>query len=134
LDLGGKEQVWVAVRLRYEHLSQTPGFGWRKGGLNNVRQKTMKEANPVSRMHTTSWQVIETMLWGFALFMVVPPVPSFAGPKYSPVPALLIGGAAFVAHIGIKVMRNEESVVFGILKTAVYLSLVLVVNMRVFMS
>jgi len=31
-------------------------------------------------------------------------------------------------------MRNEESVVFGILKTAVYLSLVLVVNMRVFMS
>ena len=45
-----------------------------------------------------------------------------------------LGGAAFVAHIGIKVMRNEESVVFGILKTAVYLSLVLVVNMRVFMS
>ncbi len=94
--------------------------------------KTMKEEQPVSRLRTTPWQIIETLLWGFALSMVVPPVLSIAGQKQSAVPALLIGGTAFVCHIAIKVMRREESVVFGVLKTGIYAALVLAVHMRVF--
>jgi len=92
----------------------------------------MKEEQPVSRLRTTPWRITETLLWGFALFMVVPPVLSIAGQKHSPVPALLIGGTAFVGHIVIKVLRREESVVFGVLKTGIYAALFLAVQMRVF--
>jgi hypothetical protein len=66
--------------------------------------------------------------------MVIPPVLSVADQKQSPVPALLIGGSAFCAHIGIRVWRKEEVLSFGLLKIAFFAAFVVAVNIRVFMS
>lgn len=84
-------------------------------------------------MTKTVYRVLETLLWGFALFMVIPAVPSDAGQRYSATPALVIGGAAFCAHIGIKIWQKEETVFFGAIKTMIYALFVVGVNMRVFL-
>ena len=85
------------------------------------------------KMHSTKWRMLETLLWMFALVALIPPAPSIEGQRYSFWPALFIGGCAFVAHIGIKIIRKEESALFAAIKTISYLCIVVAVNLRVFL-
>ena len=79
------------------------------------------------------WLVVETVLFGFAVAMMIPPVPSEIGQRYSSTSSLIIGGGAFAAFLGIKIWRREESWITAIIKTVFYLIAVALIYKRVFM-
>ena len=80
---------------------------------------------------STVLRAFEVMLFGFALFMVLPPVPSEEGHVYRFLPVAVIGGSAFAASLLLGGRRGAENWLTALLKLGFYLLLVYVLQMRV---
>ena len=76
-------------------------------------------------------RAFEVLLFGFALFMSIPPVPSDEAHVYRFPPAAIIGGSAFAASLFLAGRRGAENWFSGLLKLGFYLLLVYVLQMRV---
>ena len=75
-------------------------------------------------------RALEVILFGFALFMAIPPVPSEAGHVYHFLPAALIGGSAFLASLFLAARRGAENWLTAFLRLSLYLAFVYVLQMR----
>ena len=80
---------------------------------------------------STILRVFEVLLFGFAFFMCIPPVPSDEAHVYRFLPAAIIGGSAFAASLFLAARRGAENWFSAGPKLALYLLLVYVLQMRV---
>jgi hypothetical protein len=85
---------------------------------------------PTSKLSVV-FQALEIVLFGFALFMTVPPVPSEEGHVYRFLPVAIIGGSAFAASLFLAGCRGAENWLTALLKLGFYLLLAYVLQMRV---
>jgi hypothetical protein len=85
---------------------------------------------PVSKL-SVFLRAVEVLLFGFALFMLIPPVSSQEGHLYRYLPAALIGSPALTASLFLAGRRGAENWVTGVLKLGFYLLLVYVLKERV---
>jgi hypothetical protein len=76
-------------------------------------------------------RTLEILLFGFALSMTIPPVPSDEGHVYRFLPVAIIGGSAFAASISLAGRRRAENWLTALLKLGFYLLLAYVLQMRV---
>jgi hypothetical protein len=79
----------------------------------------------------TVLRVFEVLLFGFALFMCIPPIPSDETHVYHFMPAAVIGGSAFTASLVLAARRGAENWFSAVPKLGIYLLLVYVLQMRV---
>ena len=83
-------------------------------------------------MTLIAFRFIETLCFGIALFMIIPPVPSEIGQAYTGGRAITIGGLSFVSYLGIKIWRKEEVLLVAISKSIIYVLVAMLVYKRVF--
>jgi hypothetical protein len=66
-------------------------------------------------------RALELLLFGFALFIAIPPVPSLEPHVYHFLPGAVIGGSALALSIFLAARRGAENWVAALLKLAFYL-------------
>ena len=87
-------------------------------------------AMPTSKLNVVL-RALEVILFGFALFMCIPPAPSEEAHVYGFLPVALIGGSALFASLVLAVRRGAENWLTALLKLGFYLLLVYALQMRV---
>jgi hypothetical protein len=85
---------------------------------------------PTSKLNAVL-RALEVLLFGFALFMAIPPVSSEEGHVYSFLPVATTGGSAFAASLFLAGRRGGENWLTALLKLGFYLLLAYVLQMRV---
>lgn len=84
---------------------------------------------PTSKL-SVIFRALEVILFGFALFMCIPAVPSEEAHVYRFLPAAIIGGSALAASLFLAGRRGAENWLTALLKFGFYLLLVYVLQMR----
>ena len=70
------------------------------------------------------WQflrrTVEVLLWGFSLFIAIPPVRSIEGQRFSPARPLMIGCVSLGLYFAIRILEKEEAWAAAALKIMMY--------------